>query len=162
VRWAVAWDGQHGTAWLARGAACGVPGGRLPGWIGGSPCSAAGQGRDDAFDLDLDLAIAGLAFDDATGSLAGETLDGHVLAGLRSEGAGWAGNLELRAAQGVLFSDPVLIDATLAPLVLRGDLTVDVDGGVEVSGFQLEQGDAFQLSAAEPSTPSTRPGCSRC
>jgi hypothetical protein len=105
-------------------------------------------GRDDAFDLDLDLAIAGLAFDDATGSLAGETLDGHVLAGLRSEGTGWIGNLELRAAQGVLFSDPVLIDATLAPLVLRGDLTVDVDGGVEVSGFQLEQGDAFQLSGS--------------
>ncbi len=101
---------------------------------------------DGATDLVLDLVLAELTFGDASGELAGEALSGRVAARLRSPGTGWAGHVELHATQGALFSDPVLLDASLAPLSLRTELAVDAEGELEAHGFELDQGDALHLA----------------
>ena len=104
--------------------------------------------RGAATRLDLDLAVADLAFGDSAGELAGEALDGRVDVTLQSRTAGWTGRVDLHATRGVLFSDPVLLDAERAPLALRAELVHDAAGALEVSGLELDQGDALQLAGS--------------
>ncbi len=92
-----------------------------------------------------DLATVGLAFGDAAGTVAGEALDARLRATLHRTGTAWQGTLELHASRGVLFRDPVLLDAALAPLVLRAEGRTTA-GGVEVTAIDFDQGATLNLS----------------
>ena len=136
---AVAADCVAGLAGEAATGLVGVTAGRVSGEL---ELGVEGGARV----LELDLVLADLTFGDAAGTVAGEALTGHVAGALRSQQAGWAGQVDIGITQGALYRDPVLLDAALAPLALRADLEADAEGGLEVSGFELGQGDALQLA----------------
>jgi hypothetical protein len=145
-----AWHAALALEGVAADCVAGLAGEAVTGHVGVTAGRVSGEielgSEDDASVLELDLALADLTFGDATGALAGETLAGRVAGALRSQDAGWTGHVEIGIAQGALYRDPVLLDAALAPLALRADLVVDDEGGLEVSGFELAQGDALQLA----------------
>jgi hypothetical protein len=79
-----------------------------------------------------------LTFADADGMLAGEAVSGVLRGVLRRDGAAWRAEGELAVDAGVLYREPVLLDA------LRHGQRLTLDGSVT-----LASGETWQVTAAE-------------
>lgn len=104
------------------------------------------DGGAEQLELTADLTLDDLGFDDAAGSLAGETLGGRLQGRWQRAAGTWAGTTELHLDRGVLFREPLLVDAGLAPLRLSLDARTHADGILEVTRMALDHGAALALS----------------
>lgn len=103
--------------------------------------------------LELDLAVTDLNFGNGDGTVAGESLAGRAVASLRRDGNAWRGTVELEADRGVIYRDPVLLEAGTTPLALRITGVADLGGGIDLEALELTQGEALRVSgrlAVEP------------
>jgi hypothetical protein len=128
-----------GAGWSAATLPVAIGSGELDGSV------EAGSGAEQ-LDLSADLALRDLAFDDATGSLAGEALGGRLQGRWRRAAGAWEGTTELHLDRGVLFRDPLLVDAGLAPLRVSLDARTHADGTLEVTRVALDHGPALTLT----------------
>jgi len=100
---------------------------------------------DDHLELAASLAVRDLTFSDVTGNFVGEELGGKLQGHWRRDGDIWESEAELRLDHGVLFRDPLLLDAEMAPLEIMATVHGS-DGKLEVSELMLDHGATLTLS----------------
>jgi len=128
-----------GAGWSAATLPVVISAGELDGTV------EAGAGAEQ-LELTVDLALRDLSFDDAAGSLAGEALGGRLQGRWRRADGASEGTAELHLERGVLFRDPLLVDAGLAPLRVSMDARTRAVGALEVTRMALDHGAALALS----------------
>jgi hypothetical protein len=107
--------------------------------------SAELTANDARLALVTELSVHDLAFGDQSGNVAGEELGAKLKGRWQRDSEGWQGEIDLQLERGVLFSDPVLVDAEIAPftVTMKGR---HAEGMLEVATLEVGQGDALRFS----------------
>ncbi len=112
------------------------------GGIDGSVEITAGDAR---LELVADLSVRDLAFGDQSGDFAGEEIGGQLQGRWQRDGEGWQGEIGLQLERGVVFRDPVLVDAEVTPFTVTMSAR-HAEGNLEVTALEVDQGDALAFS----------------